>query len=80
MNINQMRMYIAKHPKYKNSPRWIDRVMRMPEPQVYAIYRQFQKADYKKIEREMKRNNKENEQYHQMNIFEYMEELENAES
>jgi hypothetical protein len=52
--------------------------MRMPEPQVYAIYRQFQKADYKKIERDMKRNNKENEQYHQMNIFEYMEELENA--
>lgn len=73
MDVMQMRNYIAKHPKYKNSPRWIDRVMRMPEPQVYAIYRQFQKADYRKIERDLKKKDKENTQYHQMNIFEYME-------
>lgn len=73
MTIEQERNYISKHPKYKNSPKWIDRVMRMPDPQVHAIYKQFQKVDYKKLERELKAQEKENANYHQINMFEYME-------
>lgn len=75
MTIDQERNYISQHPKYKDSPRWRARVMRMPDPQIHAIYKQFQKVDYKKLEREMKKQEKENEQYHQMNMFEYMDDL-----
>lgn len=74
MDVNQMRVYICQHPKYKTSPKWIDKVNRMPDNQVIAIYRQFQKLDYKKIARELKDQKKDNENYHQMNMFEYMEE------
>ena len=73
MTIDQERTYIMQHPKYKNSVKWKDRVMRMPEPQVHAIYKQFQKADYKKIARELKAQEKENANYHQIDMFEYME-------
>ena len=75
MTIERMRDYISKHPAYKNSPRWKARVMRMPEPQVFAIYKKFKDADYKKIERDIKARDKENAQYHQMDMFEYMEGL-----
>lgn len=73
MTIDQMRTYICQHPKYRNSPKWKARVMRMPEPQVFAIYNQFKKADYKKIEKELKAQEKDNQNYHQIDIFEYME-------
>lgn len=75
MTIDQEKNYILQHPKYKNSMKWRDRVMCMPDPQVHAIFKQFQKADYKKIERELKQQEKENAQYHQINMFEYMEGL-----
>ena len=74
MTIDQERTYIMQHPKYKNSVNWRARVMKMPDPQVHAIFKQFQKVDYKKIEREMKEREKNNKKYHQINMFEYMEE------
>ena len=67
MTIAQMRLYLAEHPKYKNSDRWRRRVANMPEPQVYAIFKQFQKADNKAKE--------EQDKYHQIDMFEYMEGL-----
>lgn len=75
MTIDQERNYILQHPKYKHSMIWRNRVMRMPDYQVHAIYKQFQKVDYKKLEKELKKHGKENEQYHQVNMFEYMEDL-----
>ena len=72
MSIEQMRVYISEHPKYK-SPGWRDRCNRMPDAQVIAIYNNFRKLDYRKIERDMKRTQKNNEKFHQMDIFEYME-------
>lgn len=72
MSIDQMRDYISKHPKYKNSPRWIDRVRRMPDAQVFAIYKQFQKVDYRKMEKELKEREKDKYEYHQMTIFDLM--------
>ena len=72
MTIDQERSYILKHPKYKDHKGWWSKVMKMPDPQVHAIYKQFQKVDYKKLERELKAQEKENEQYHQINMFEYM--------
>lgn len=78
MTIDQERNYIAKHPYYKNSPKWLARVMHMPEPQVHAIFKRFQKVDYKKLERELKQQEKENAKYHQINMFEYMEAIENG--
>lgn len=71
--MNQMRTYISQHPKYKNSPKWKARVMRMPENQVVALYNKFRELDYKKIERQMKQQEKENQNYHQVDMFEYME-------
>ena len=73
MTIDQERNYICQHPYYKNSPRWKDRVMRMPEPQVHAIFKKFEKADYKKLEKELKAQEKDNQNYHQIDMFEYME-------
>lgn len=71
MTIDQMRNYIAQHPKYKNSPNWVRRVMQMPDPQVFAIYKQFRKADYKQIQKEIDSQNKDNEQFHQMTLLEW---------
>lgn len=76
MTMQQMRNYISNNPLYKNSPAWRDRCQRMPERQVVAIYNKFKNIDYKKIEREIKKTNKNNEQYHQISMFEYMEGLE----
>lgn len=73
MDMNQMRTYISQHPKYRNSPKWKARVMRMPENQVVALYNKFRELDYKKIERQMKQQEKENQNYHQVDMFEYME-------
>ena len=79
MSIEQMRVYIAEHPKYKNSPNWRYRCQTMPSSQVLAIYINFRKMDYKKIEKELKAQDKDNQNqnYHQINIFEYMEGLVN---
>ena len=77
MSIEQMRVYIAEHPKYKNSPNRRYRCQTMPSNQVVAIYNNFRKMDYKKIEKELKAQDKDNQNYHQINIFEYMEELVN---
>ena len=77
MSIEQMRVYIAEHPKYKNSPNWRYRCQTMSSRQVVAIYNNFKKMDYKKIEKELKEQNKDNKNYHQINIFEYMEGLVN---
>lgn len=75
MQMHEMRMYIANHPRYKNSFSWRAKCQTMSERQVAAIYERFKNLDYKKIEREMKQTNKSNEQYHQINMFEYMEGL-----
>jgi len=32
------REMVAKHPKYKDSPNWRDKVYRMPPNQILAIY------------------------------------------
>lgn len=80
MNMMQMRIYISEHPRYRKSPAWKDRCMRMPEAQVVAIYNKFRKEDYRKIEREMKRTEKTNQKFHQIDIFEYLEESQNEET
>lgn len=71
--MNQMRTYISQHPKYRNSLKWKARVMRMPENQVVALYNKFRELDYKKIEKQMRQQEKENQNYHQVDMFEYME-------
>lgn len=38
MTIEQMRDYIAKYPKYKQSPKWISKVSKMPDAQIIAVY------------------------------------------
>lgn len=73
MQMNEMRNYISQHPLYKNSPAWRDRCQRMKESQVVAIYNKFKLQDWKKLEKVIKKNEKSNEQYHQMDMFEYME-------
>ena len=45
MDMNQMRTYISQHPKYRNSPKWKARVMRMPENQVVALYNKFRELE-----------------------------------
>ena len=76
MTIDQERTYIMQHPKYKNSVKWKSRVMSMPDPQVHAIFKKFQQADYNQIQREMKAQEKDNVNYHQIDMFEYMKEME----
>lgn len=72
-NIAQMREYISKHPRYKNSMAWRDRCQRMPSNQVVAIYNKFLQQNYTKIERDMQAEKSKPETYHQMDMFEYME-------
>lgn len=79
MTIDQERTYIMQHPKYKRYANWQAKVMRMPDSQVHAIYKQFQKLDYRKIEREIKAREQNNQKYHQITIFEYAKEVEEHE-
>lgn len=51
MTINQMRTYIAEHPKYRNSQSWRDKCLRMSDNQVLAIYDKFRKLDYYELEK-----------------------------
>lgn len=44
MNVEQMRLYISQHAKYK-SPEWIERVTNMPDNQVIAIYHKFKQNE-----------------------------------
>lgn len=44
MNIEQMRLYISQHAKYK-SPEWTEKVTNMPDNQVIAIYNKFKQNE-----------------------------------
>lgn len=78
MTIDQERTYIMQHPKYKDYDGWKNKVMSMSDRQVHAIYKKFQNVDYKKVEKEIKAQKKDNANYHQVDMFEYMEELKGA--
>lgn len=45
MEVWQMRNYILQHPKYAESQTWKDKVMKMKDSQVIAIYYKFLKED-----------------------------------
>ncbi len=75
MTTQQMRVYISQHPLYKGSMKWKAKCMTMPERQVIAIYNKFKQQDFKKIEKEVLEREKQKEQYHQIDMFEYMEEV-----
>lgn len=71
MTINDMRAYISsKYPGMK----WKYKVSKMPTYQVIAIYRSFKEReiDKKYEEKKLKLLNKEPDNYHQIDIFEYM--------
>lgn len=53
---------------YPGSRAWQERVIRMPDRQVIAIYNDFMKRG------RFEKNNKNSSSYHQMTIFEYMTE------
>jgi hypothetical protein len=44
----------------------------MPESQVVAIFKKFQKLNYRKIRKEIDTTEKENANYRQMTIFDLM--------
>ncbi len=44
MTIDQMRLYISQHAKYK-SPEWTEKVTNMPDNQVIAIYKKFKQNE-----------------------------------
>lgn len=57
-----------------DSAGWKERVRRMPDYQVVAIYKNFQRRDaFKKAETRRRRNERENKKYHQITIGEYLE-------
>lgn len=70
MNIQQMRVFIAEHPRYKNGASWRAKCMTMSDRQVVAIYNKFRKLDYNEIRKEV--NEPKKEMYHQIDIFEYL--------
>lgn len=74
MTVNEMRTFIIQHPKYKNSMYWKEKVLRMPDNQVIAIYNKFRQKSYEQIEKDL--TVADNNQYHQMDIFEYVAEKE----
>ncbi len=50
MEVWQMRNYILQHQKYAESQTWKDKVMKMKDNQVIAIYYKFLKEGEKKDE------------------------------
>ena len=47
MTVDQMRMYLLGVTKYSESQTWKDKVMKMPDNQVIAIYYKFLKEGTK---------------------------------
>lgn len=44
MSVNSMRAILKTRTKYKNSYRWINRVNKMPDNQVIAVYYRMLRA------------------------------------
>ena len=74
MTIPEMRYYISQHPRYKGTEAWNKRCATMPDRQVIAIYNKFKNLDYKALEAEESEGAfvLPKEQYHQIDMFEYM--------
>lgn len=72
MDVQQMRVYISQHPKYKNSKSWIQKCMCMPDRTVVAIYNKFKNVNYRQEEKKIKLQQERPEEYHQMTIMEYL--------
>lgn len=71
MSIEQMRGMISKvyGPEASN---WILRCHRMKDEQVMAVYYRMKEAGkFDKRRKEVKANNKKNEEYHQVTLWEY---------
>lgn len=69
MTLNEMKNYIIQ--QYPNSPGWHYKVSRMPSNQVIAIYHNFLKREAMKKKRDL-----QEQQYHQITLFEYQLQLE----
>lgn len=78
MDVQQMRVYISQHPRYKHSKTWLAKCMTMPDRMVVAIYNKFRNVDYKKEEQKIKLQQNKPEEYHQITILEYLKEKENT--
>ena len=72
MDVQQMRVYISQHPKYKNSTTWLEKCTTMPDRMVVAIYNKFKNVDYEQEEKTIKSQQNKPEEYHQMTILEYL--------
>lgn len=65
MNINEMRLYVMQaYP----GPKWAQRVAKMPNNQVIAVFRSIQNR--KSLKKEMGEQSKSDEQYRQMTLWE----------
>ena len=65
MEIREMRKKIANAPKYRNSMRWQNRVRKMSERQVYAVYEEFKKRGMFDKKKDRK------SEYKQLTIFDF---------
>lgn len=72
MNVQEMRVYISQHPKYKNSKSWIQKCMCMSDRAVVAIYNKFKNVDYKQEEKKIKLQQDKPEEFHQVTLMEYL--------
>lgn len=73
-----MRNQLANCEPYSESPSWVDKVKRMPDNQVIAIWHKFSKfGNFQRSENIKRFNKKKNkaQEPHQITMFEYMEDL-----
>lgn len=79
MTIADMRNDLANCEPYAQAPSWVDRVSKMRESQVIAIWKKFNSDGHfersKEAKRRLQKKSKDKVVYHQMSMFEYMEDL-----
>ena len=72
MDVQQMRVYISQHPKYKGSKTWLQKCMCMPDRMVVAIYNKFKAVDYRQEEKKIRLQQDKPEEFHQITLMEYL--------
>lgn len=82
ISIEEKRQYLAECEPYASSPSWVDRVKnKMPDRQVHAIFNKFcrggvfQKSENIKKQRKKQAKKNNEPEYHQISMFEYVEDL-----
>lgn len=75
ITITEMRSQLTNCEPYSEAPSWVDKVGRMPDSQVIAVWNNFNRRGYFARSKNIAKNKRKDPAPHQITMFEYMEDL-----